>query len=283
LVIPFAVGGSGDASARIVAPFLTERWKQQVIIDPRPGAATVVGTDIVAKSPPDGHTLMVNSTQFTQSPALMAKLPYDPVNDLVPITRIMRTPQVIVAHPQLPVKNIRELVALARARPSQLNMANAGNSLPTYYFNILAKVKIETIPYKGAGPMMVDVAGGHVPLAIGAVSSVQAAVRTGRVSMLGVTSKSVTFPDVPVISRDVPGFDVDTWFAMFAPRGTPRELVMRIRDDVAAVLQIAEVRKRLLDIGGEPSGEPVDEFAAQVRNEIARWKNVAKTAGIKPQ
>jgi tripartite-type tricarboxylate transporter receptor subunit TctC len=162
-------------------------------------------------------------------------------------------------------------------------MANAGNSLPTYYFNILAKVKIETIPYKGAGPMMVDVAGGHVPLAIGAVSSVQAAVRTGRVSMLGVTSKSVTFPDVPVISRDVPGFDVDTWFAMFAPRGTPRELVMRIRDDVAAVLQIAEVRKRLLDIGGEPSGEPVDEFAAQVRNEIARWKNVAKTAGIKPQ
>ena len=122
LVIPFAVGGSGDASARIVAPFLTERWKQQVIIDPRPGAATVVGTDIVAKSPPDGHTLMVNSTQFTQSPALMAKLPYDPVNDLVPITRIMRTPQVIVAHPQLPVKNIRELVALARARPSQLNI-----------------------------------------------------------------------------------------------------------------------------------------------------------------
>ena len=283
LVIPFAVGGSADASARIIAPYLTERWKQQVIIDPRPGAATVLGTDIVAKSPPDGYTLMVNSTQFTQSPALMAKLPYDPVNDLVPITRIMRTPQVIVAHPSLPVKNIRELVALARARPSQINMANAGNSLPTFFFNILAKVKIESIPYKGAGPMMVDVIGGHVPLAIGAVSSVQAAVRTGRVSMLGVTSRSAAFPEVPVISRDVPGYDVDTWFGMFAPRGMPRELVTRIRDDVAAVLQIAEVRKRLLDIGGEPSGESADEFAAQVRSEITRWKDVAKTAGIKPQ
>jgi len=283
LVIPFAVGGSGDASARIIAPPLTERWKQQVIIDPRPGAATVLGTDIVAKSAPDGHTLMVNSTQFTQSPALVAKLPYDPVNDLIPITRIMRTPQVIVAHPVLPVKSIRDLVALARARPGQLNMANAGNSLPTYYFNILAKIKIETIPYKGAGPMMVDVAGGHVPLAIGAVSSVQAAVRTGRVMMLGVTSKSATFPDVPVISRDVPGFDVDTWFGLFAPRGTPRELVLRIREDVAAILQNAETRRRLFDIGGEPSGEPVDEFALQVRTEIARWKEVGKIAGIKPQ
>ena len=283
LVIPFAVGGSADASARIIAPYLTERWKQQVIIDPRPGAATVLGTDIVAKSAPDGYTLMVNSTQFTQSPALMAKLPYDPVNDLIPITRIMRTPQVIVAHPSLPVKNIRELVTLARARPSQINMANAGNSLPTFFFNILAKVKIETIPYKGAGPMMVDVIGGHVPLAIGAVSSVQAAVRTGRVSMLGVTSRSAAFPEVPVISVDVPGYDVDTWFGMFAPRGMPRELVTRIRDDVAAGLQIAEVRKRLLDIGGEPSGESADEFAAQVRSEITRWKDVAKTAGIKPQ
>ena len=282
LVIPFAPGGSADASARIVAPYLIERWKQQVIVEPRPGAATVVGTDLVAKSPPDGHTLMVNSTQFTQSLALVGKLPYDPVNDLVPITRIMRTPQVIVAHPVLPVKNIRELVALARARPGQLNMANAGNSLPTYYFNILAKIKIETIPYKGAGPMMIDVAGGHVPLAIGAVSSVQAAVRSGRVIMLGVTSRSAAFPDVPVISRDVPGYDVDTWFGVFAPRGTPRELVTRIRDDIAAIVHTPEVRKRLFDIGGDPGGDPVEEFTAQVRREIARWNEVARVSGIKP-
>ena len=282
-VMPFTVGGSSDANGRIIAPPLTERWKQQIIIEPRPGAATALGTDVVAKSPPDGHTLLITSTQFTQIPALFAKLPFDPLNDLVPITRITRSPQVIVAHPSLPVKNIAELVALARTRPGQINMANAGASLPSHLFNMLAKVKIEHVPYKGAGPMMIDAMGGHVHLAIGAVSSVQAAVRSGRVRMLGATSPSLAFPDVPVISKDVPGYDSDTWFALFAPRGTSKDVVQRIRDDVAAVMQIADTRQRLLDIGGEPSGEPPEEFAARVRAEIARWKQVAIVAGIKPE
>lgn len=282
-VIPFAVGGSSDANGRIIMPPLMERWKQQIIIEPRPGAATVLGTDVVAKSPPDGHTLLLSSTQFSQSPAMFAKLPFDSLTDLLPITRITRSPQVIVAHPSLPAKNIRELVALARTRPGQINMANAGTSLPSHLFNMLAKVKIETVPYKGAGPMMIDAMGGHVHLAIGAVSSVQSAVRGGRMRMLGVTSPSLAFPEVPVISKDVPGFDADTWFAFFAPRGTPREVVQRIRDDVAAVMQNADVRQRLIDIGGEPSGEQPEEFAARVRNEIARWKEVAQVAGIKPQ
>ena len=283
-VIPFPVGGSSDANGRVIGPPLSERWKQQVIIDPRPGAATVLGTDIVAKSAPDGHTLLINSTQFSQGPAMWAKLPFDPLKDIVPITRITRSPLTIVAHPSLPAKNIRELVALARARPGEINMANAGTSLPTHLFNMLAKVKIETVPYKGAGPMMIDAMGGHVHLAIGAVSSVQAAVRSGRVRILGVTSLSVAFPQAPLISKDVPGFEAaDTWFALFAPGGTPKELVMRIRDDVAAVLRIPEVRQRLLDIGGEPVGEPPDEFAARIRSEITRWKEVAAIAGIKPQ
>jgi tripartite-type tricarboxylate transporter receptor subunit TctC len=131
--------------------------------------------------------------------------------------------------------------------------------------------------------MMIDAMGGHVHLAIGAVSSVQGAVRTGRVRMLGVTSPSQAFPDVPLISKDVPGYDADTWFALFAPRGTPRELVQRVRDDVAAVMQIPDIRQRLLDIGGEPVGEQPDEFAARVRSEIAKWKEVAQVSGIKPQ
>ncbi len=281
--MPFAVGGSSDANGRIIAPPLTERWKQQIIIEPRPGGATSLGTDVVAKSPPDGHTLLITSTQYSQIPALFAKLPFDPLTDLVPITRITRSPQVIVAHPSLPVKNIAELIALARARPGQINMANAGASLPSHFFNMLAKVNIVNVPYKGAGPMMIDAMGGHVHLAIGAVSSVQAAVRSGRVRMLGATSPSLAFPEVPVIAKDVPGYDSDTWFALFAPRGTPREVVQRIRDDVAAVMQMPEVRQRLLDIGGEPSGEPPEEFAARVRSEIARWKQVAIVAGIKPE
>jgi len=283
IVIPFPVGGSSDANARIIGPYLSERWKQQVIVEPRPGAATVVGTDYVAKSPPDGHILMINSTQFVQSPATFAKLPYDPYTDIVPITRITISPQAIVAHPSLPVKNIKELVALARAHPGELDMGTAGTVLPSHYFFMLAKVRMEIVPYKGAGPLMIDAMGGHVPLAIGAVSSVQAAVRSGRVRMLGVTSPSPAFPEVPNISQDVPGFDADTWFALFAPRGTPRDLVMRIRDDIVAVLQIPDVKQRLLDIGGNPSGEPPDEFATRVRADIDKWKKVAAAAGIKPQ
>jgi len=283
VVIPFAVGGSSDANARIISPPLTERWKQQIIIDPRPGAATVIGTDLVAKSPPDGHTLLITSTQFVQSPAMFAKLPFDSLTDLVPITRITRSPQVIVAHPSLPVKNIAELLAFARTRPHQINMANAGTSLPSHLFNMLGKVQIETVPYKGAGPMMIDVSGGHVHLAIGAVSSVQAGVRGGRVRMLGMTSPSVAFPDVPIISKDLPGFDADTWFAFFAPRGTPREIVQKVRDDVAAVIHTPDTKQKLIDIGGDPVGEPSDEFAARVKREIARWREVAQVAGIKPQ
>jgi tripartite-type tricarboxylate transporter receptor subunit TctC len=162
-------------------------------------------------------------------------------------------------------------------------MGNAGNMLPTLLFTMLANVKIENVPYKGAGPLMIDAMGGHVPLAIGAVSSVQAAVRSGRVRILGVSSPSAAFPDAPVIAKDLPGFEADTWFGLFAPRGTPRDLVTRIRDDVAAVLQIPDVKQRLLDIGGEPGGQSPEEFATRVRNEIAKWLRVAKAAGLKPQ
>jgi tripartite-type tricarboxylate transporter receptor subunit TctC len=284
-VIPFPVGGSSDANARIIIPPLVERWKQQILVEPRPGAATVIGTDYVAKSAPDGHTLLINSTQYVYSPTMVAKLPYDPHHDLVPVTLITISPQAIVGHPSLPAKNARELIALARARPGQLNMGTAGSVLPVHFFNMLAKTNIQIVPYKGAGPLMTDAMGGHIPLAIAAVSSVQAAVRSGRVRIIGICSltPSATFPDAPVVAKDIPGFEAVAWFGFFAPRGTPKELVSRIRDDVAAVLQIPEVRQRLLDIGGEPSGNSPEEFAARVRSEIAMWKKVAMTAGIKPE
>jgi len=162
-------------------------------------------------------------------------------------------------------------------------MGTAGTVLPSHYFFMLAKIRMEIVPYKGAGPLMIDASGGHVPLAIGAVSSVQSAVRAGRVRMLGVTSRSEAFPDVPLISKDVPGYDADTWFALFAPGATPKEIIARIRDDLAAVLQIPDVRQRLLDIGGNPGGEPTEEFSARVKSEIEKWLKVAKAAGLKPQ
>lgn len=284
-VIPFPVGGSSDANARIIMPALVERWKQQILVDPRPGAGTVIGTDHVAKSAPDGHTLLLTSNQYGYTPAVYAKLPYDAYNDLIPVAMITISPQMIVSHPSLPVRNAKELIALARARPGELNMGTAGSVLPVYLFNMLAKAKLEVVPYKGAAPLMTDAMGGHVPLALAAVSSVQAAVRSGRVRIVAVcsTTRSSLFPDAPSITTDLPGYDVNAWFAFFAPRGVAPEIIRRVRDDVAAVLQIPDVRQKLLDIGGEPSTESAEEFNARVKREIEMWQKVAKASGLKPQ
>ncbi len=284
-VIPFPVGGSSDANARIIMPPLIERWKQQIIVDPRPGAGTVIGTDHVAKSAPDGHTLLLTSNQYVYTPVVYAKLPYDAYTDLVPITIVSISPQAIIAHPSLPARNVKELIALARARPGELNMATAGSVLPVHLLNMLGRIKIEVVPYKGAGPMAIDLMGGHVPLAIAAVSSVQAAVRSGRARMIGVCSetRSPAFPDALPIAKDLPGFEAISWFALFAPRGAPRELVVRIRNDVASVLEMPDVRQRMLDIGAEPGGQTPEELAARVRTEIVRWQKVADAAGLKPQ
>jgi tripartite-type tricarboxylate transporter receptor subunit TctC len=179
LVIPFAVGGSSDSIARIIGPYLTERWKQQVLVDPHPGAATVIGTDFAAKSAPDGHTLLINSTQFVQSPATFAKLPYDPYTDIVPITRIIVSPLAITAHTSLPAKNIREAGRACASPPRRAQYRHRrerSDHLPLYDAR---HVTIVPVPYKGAGPLVIDASGGHVPLAIGAVSSLQGA-RTHR-------------------------------------------------------------------------------------------------------
>ena len=284
IVIPFALGGASDVTGRVLLPHLTERWKQQVIIEPRPGAASTVGTDHVAKSAPDGHTILFTSTQFAYAPSTFRQLPYDPLNDLVPVTLVTVSPQMIIAHPTLPANNPKELVALARARPGQLDLGNAGNALPSYLFFSLAKVKITAVPYKGAGPMMTDLMGGHVPLAMAAISSVIGTVRTGRAKVIGVcdTKPTVLYPSALPIGKDVPGFEAIAWFGMFAPRGTPANVVKRIRDDIAAVLRIPAVRERLLELGGEPSGIPADEFARFAKAEVEKWNKTAALVGIKP-
>ena len=194
IVIPFALGGSNDLSARVLLPHLIERWKQQVVIEPRTGADSVVGTDFVARSAPDGHTILYTSTQFAYAPITFAKLPYDPLNDLVPVTLVIVSPQMIFAHPSLPASTPRELVALARARPGELTMGTPGNTLPSHFFFSSAKVKITPVPYKGAGPLQIDVMGGHVPLGIAAISSVLGTVRAGRVKVIGVCSPRAHAP-----------------------------------------------------------------------------------------
>lgn len=287
IVIPFPVGGPSDANARIISPYLAERWGHQVVVDSRPGGNTVIGTELVAKSAPDGHTMLLTSTGFTAAPVIQAKLPYDPIGDFVPVTMVSSSPQALVAHPSLPVKSVKELIALAKARPGQLNLANVDPSsmMAGHLFTMLANVKIEAVPYKGGAPMMIDLMGGHVTLGIAAISTVQAGVRSGRVRMLGVGSQepSSLFPDAPIISKEVPGFDAVAWFGLFVPARTPKDVVARIHKDVAAGLQVPEVRQRLIEIGGDPGGQSPEVFGARVRAEIARWQKVAKVVGIKPQ
>ena len=285
IVIPFSLGGSNDLSARVLLPHLAERWKQQVVIEPRVGADSTVGTDHVAKSAPDGHTILYTSTQFAYAPSTFAKLPYDPLNDLVPVTLVIVSPQMIFAHPSLPVNTPKELVALARARPGELTMGTPGNTLPSHFFFSSARVKITPVPYKGAGPLQIDVMGGHVPLGIAAISSVLGTVRTGRVKVIGVCSPERTplYPGAPPMAEAAPGFQAVAWFGMFVPRGTPPAVVKRIRDDVADIVRMPDVAKRLNEVGGEPSGMPSEDFGRWVRSEIERWNKVAKAAGIKPQ
>ena len=285
IVIPFSLGGSNDLSARVLLPHLIERWKQQVVIEPRTGADSVVGTDFVARSAPDGHTILYTSTQFAYAPTTFAKLPYDPLNDLVPVTLVIVSPQMIYAHPSLPVSTPKELVALARARPGELTMGTPGNILPAHFFFSSARVKITPVPYKGAGPLQIDVMGGHVPLGISAISSVLGTVRAGRVKVIGVCSPERTplYPDAPPMSEAAPGFQAVSWFGMFAPRGTPPAVVNRIREDVAEVLKIPDVRKRMNEVGGDPVGMSSEDFSAWVRAEIERWNKVAKAAGIQPR
>ncbi len=283
IVVPLSAGSSTEAQARIISPLLSERWRQQIIIDARPGAATVIGSDIVAKSPPDGHTLLLTSTQFTHVVALTKKLPYDPYTDLVPVTIIATSPQAIIAHSSLPVKNIKELLAFARSHP--LSMGTTGNELTARYFNRLAQLKIEPVPYKGGAPLLIDVMGGHVELGIGGLITFQPQIRSGRVRLLGIASAtpSLIFPDAPLITRELPDFEVLSWWGIFVPGNTPKDVITRIRDDIAAVLQVQNVRERLLELGGEPGGETSEESNIRVRNEIARWIKVGREAGIKPQ
>ena len=286
MINPYPVAGSADIAGRIINPYLTARWKQQVYLDSRPGANTIIGTELAARSPPDGHTLLITSSAMSVNAAMHSKLPYDTLDDLVPITTVTITAQTLVSHPSLPVKSIKELVAFAKARPGQLNIGDAGPSarIAAELFAMLAGIKLNNVSYKGAGPMMTELMGGHITLGLGAVSSVQTGVRSGRVRLLGVGSlgPSAAFPDAPVIARDVPGFEGVIWFGLLAPRGTPREVVARIHSDVAEVLRMPEVRQKILDVGAEPGGHSPEEFSARIRSEIARFGKVVKAAGLKP-
>jgi tripartite-type tricarboxylate transporter receptor subunit TctC len=287
LVIPFAPGGSTDANARIIQDKLSTLWGQPLVIDTKPGANTIIGTDLVAKSPGDGYTLLLTSTAYVVNPSMYQKLPYDPMNDFIPVTMVSVSAFALVTPVASPIKSIKDVLAMERANSGNLSfgVSDSSAALSGHLFNMMGKTNMQNVSYKGAGPLMTDLAGGHVPLGIAAVSSVQTQVRAGRVRILGVgsTKPSSLFPDVPTIAADIPGYEATSWFGLFVPKGTPKDVVAKIQRDVSGVLKDPDIQKRFFDIGAEVGGQSSDDFAARVRADMELWAKVAKSAGIKPE
>jgi tripartite-type tricarboxylate transporter receptor subunit TctC len=288
LVVPFAAGGSTDIMGRLVAQKLGEVWGQQVIVDNRPGGSTVIGTDIVAKSAPDGHTLLVTPAPFTIVPSLLSKLPYDPARDFTPITLINTTPLVVIVHPGVPAKNIKELVALAKAKPGVLNFGSSGsggsNHLAGELFNAMANVKITHVPYKGNGPAMIDLLGGHIDMAYNGLTSAMQHIKSGKLRALGVTSlkRSAALPDMPTLDEQgLKGFQAVAWNGLTGPAGIPKAAVDRTANDVARLMKSPELAEFLKREGSDPVGSSTAEYTAFLSDEIAKWKKVIERAGIK--
>lgn len=288
LIVPFAAGGSTDIMGRLVAQKLSESWGQQVIVDNRPGGSTVIGTDIVAKSAPDGHTLLVTPAPFTIVPSLLKKLPYDPAKDFAPITLINTTPLVVIVHPGVPAKNIKELVALAKAKPGVLNFGSSGsggsNHLAGELFNAMANVKISHVPYKGNGPAMIDLLGGHIDMAYNGLTSALQHIKTGKLRALGVTSlkRSAALPDMPTLDEQgLKGFQAVAWNGLTGPAGMPKAAVDRAASDVARLMKSPELAEFLKREGSDPVGSSTAEYTAFLTGEIAKWKKIIERAGIK--
>jgi len=288
LIVPFAAGGSTDIMGRLVAQKLSEAWGQQVIVDNRPGGSTVIGTDIVAKSAPDGHTLLVTPAPFTIVPSLLKKLPYDPARDFEPITLINTTPLVVVVNPGVPAKNIRELIALAKARPGVLNFGPSGsggsNHLAGELFNAMANVRIMHVPYKGNAPALTDLIGGHVDIVFNGLTSALQYIKSGRLRALAVTSlkRSAALPEMPTLDESgLKGFQAVAWNGLTGPAGTPRVAVDRAASDIARIMKSPELAAYLQREGSDPVGSTTAEYRAFLTDEIAKWKKVIARAGIK--
>jgi tripartite-type tricarboxylate transporter receptor subunit TctC len=288
LVVPFAAGGSTDIIGRTLGQKLNEMWGQPVVVDNRPGGSTVIGTDVVAKSPPDGYTLLVTPAPFTIVPSLIAKLPYDPAKDFEPITLINTTPLVIVVNPGVPAKSIKELIALAKSRPGALNYGSSGsggsNHLAGELFNAMAGVKMIHIPYKGNAPALTDLLGGHVDVVFNGLTSAMPFIKSGKLRSLAVTSLARTgsLPDMPTLDElGLKGFQAVAWNGLTAPARTPKDVIAKINADTLKVVRSTELVERLKAEGSDPVGNSPAEYSAFLRNEIAKWAKVIKLAGVK--
>ena len=291
LVVPSSPGGGTDASARIISPKLSERLGQQVVIDYRPGAAAMIGTEAGAKAAPDGYTLLIAQSTMTIVPSVYKKVRFDPQKDFSPISIVAVVPLLLVGHPSLPVKNAKELIALAKARPGQIDYVAGGyggnSHLAMEHFLSMAGIRMTYVPYKSGNAGLVDALSGRIQVMLSNILVSLPHVRSGRFRPYGVTSikRASEVPDIPTLAESaVPGYEAVQWFGILGPAGLPRDIVNRVHRELVQVMQDAEVRKRFASDGADPVySKTPDEFAAVIRTEVAKWAKVVKTAKIEQQ
>lgn len=287
-IVPFVAGSGVDVVARLVGQKLSESWPQSFIIENRAGAAGNIGAEVVARAAPDGYTILLgNIATHGINPSLYKKLPYDPIQDFAPVTLLTSVPPVLVVHPSVPAKNLRELVALAKARPGQLNYGGAGvgsgSHLAGELLKSMAKIDLVHVPYKGSGQSLAALVTGEVSMVLTGILAVAPYLKTGRLRALAVSgNKRLTVaPEVPTMAEaGLPGYDVEFWYGVLAPRGTPAAIVAKLNEGFVNVLKEKDTRERLLSQGAQVYGNTPEQFAEFIRREIQKWNRVTKSAGI---
>ena len=290
-VITYPTGGGSDYTVRPIAQKLSERWGQPVFVESRPGGSAMIGTDYVAKSAPDGYTLMLSaSSEVSMNVVLFKKMPYDPVRDLQPLTLVGTAPPLLMAHPSLPVKSVKELVALAKAKKGQLSYASIGTGTPQHFagelLNTTFRIDLLHVPYKGAAPALIDMVGGHVPLGLTAPTVAIPHVKAGRLRALAVTSekRAGALPDVPTVAESgAPGFDIVQWYAIWMPAKPPKDVFEKIQGELVRIIHSPEYRQRQLEVATDIVGSSAEHLAAFQKAQIEKYRKIATAAGIKPE
>jgi tripartite-type tricarboxylate transporter receptor subunit TctC len=288
IVVPFPAGGGVDTTGRLLGQRLTEALGKTFIIDNRPGANGMIGSEIVAKSPKDGYTLMVNGANFVTTPSLYRKVTYDPIKDFEPISLLSIAPNVLVVHPSLPVKSVRELIALAKARPGQVNFAGSGSGstphLAAELFNTLAHVDMVHVPYRGTGPAIVGLMNGEASVMFMPATNAVQLVKAGRLRALAVTSRTrlAALPALPTIAEaGLKNYESSQWYGFLAPAGTPADILNALATHTMKIMQTPDMKQRMLDNGNVAVGSTREEFAAHLRTEFEKWANVIKRSGAR--
>lgn len=290
IVVPYAAGGGSDILTRIIGQKMTESWGQQVVVDNRAGAGGNIGTEIVARSAPDGYTLLMASSAFAINPSLYKSVPYDAIKDFSPITRPALLPNILVVHPSVPVKTVKDLVALAKSQPGQLAYASGGSGtslhLAAEMFKQQAGIDMMHVPYKGGGAVINDLLGGQVALTFATLPSVMPYVKAGRLRAVAMTTTKrwPGLPAVPTITESgFPGFEMSTWNGLVAPAGTPKDVIGKVHDEVVRILKLPDVRERFEGLGMEPVGDTPQQFAQYIRSELAKYEKVVKQSGARAE